>query len=134
MTNEKQYFTKIEAVQLIKEYILNNFDDDEVIDSENIHRGVFNTDYYIFGGACEAKQALEQYGVFDAIEVIQNEVVPSGENEMFGSIDADFADSVRFANMLWYVIGEQTINELQIDGLYVNEAMEEIEQTLEDLK
>ena len=36
----------------------------------DLHHEVFNTDYYIIG-TYEAKKALEEYGVFDAIEKVQ---------------------------------------------------------------
>ena len=36
----------------------------------DLHNEIFNTDYYIIG-TYQAKQALSEYGIFDAIEKVQ---------------------------------------------------------------
>jgi len=46
----------------------------------DLHHEVFNTDYYIVG-TYEAKKALEEYGVFEAIEKVQ-----TYEKDNFGEL------------------------------------------------
>ena len=65
MENTQTYFSKKEALEDIK----------EILESYNgyycdLHNEVFNTNYYIIG-TYEAKKALEQYGVFNAIGKIK---------------------------------------------------------------
>ena len=81
----------------------------------DLHNQVFNTDYYIIG-TYEAKKALEEYGVFDAIEKVQ-----TYEKENFGEVYTDLSDPERLINMLFYIIGEEVLNEM-MDGI---EAWEE---------
>ena len=72
----------------------------------DLHNEVFNTDYYIIG-TYQAKQALEEYGVFDAIAKVQ-------EYEMnnFGEVYTDLSDPEKLVNMLWYIIGEEVLFEM----------------------
>lgn len=81
----------------------------------DLHNEVFNTDYYIIG-TYEAKEALEEYGVFDAIEKVQ-----TYEKENFGEIYTDLSDPEKLINMLYYIIGEEVLYEM-MDGV---EAWEE---------
>lgn len=67
----------------------------------DLHNEVFNTNYYIIGTAT-AKEALEEYGVFDAIEKIQGY-----ENEYFGEVLTDLSEPEKVANMLYYILGEE---------------------------
>lgn len=117
----KTYFTKKEAI----EDIINTLEyyEDYYCD---LHNEVFNTDYYIIG-TYEAKQALEQYGVFEAIEKIQEY-----EKDNFGEIYTDLSDPEKIANMLWYIIGEEVIGELfnEFDDLWNEEATPENNQKL----
>lgn len=66
----------------------------------DLHNEVFNTNYYIEGTAI-AKEALEQYGVFNAIEEIQ-----AYERDNFGEVYTDLGDPKKVANMLYYILGE----------------------------
>lgn len=66
----------------------------------DLHNEVFNTNYYIVGTAT-AKEALEQYGVFNAIEEIQ-----TYEKDNFGEVYTDLGDPEKVANMLYYILGE----------------------------
>ena len=52
----------------------------------DLHHHVFNTDYYIIGTR-EAKEALEEYGVWDAIRKVQEY-----EKDTFGEIYTDLSD------------------------------------------
>ena len=74
-----------------------------------LHNEVFNTDYYIIG-TYEAKKALEEYGVFDAIEKVQ-----TYEKENFGEIYTDLSDPEKLVNMLYYIIGEEVLFEIMDD-------------------
>ena len=72
-----------------------------------LHHEVFNTDYYIIG-TYQAEKVLEEYGVFDAIRLVKEY-----EIDNFGELFTDIADPEKLVNMLYYVIGEQVITEMQ---------------------
>lgn len=98
------YFTRTEALENIKEIIENEYDGYYC----DLHNEVFNMEYYIIGRA-EAEKALEEYGVFNAIEV-----VCEYEKDNFGEIMmSDLIEPEKLANMLWYIIGEEVIAELE---------------------
>ena len=82
----------------------------------DLHSEVFNTDYYIIG-TYEAKKALEEYGIFDAIEKVQ-----TYEKDNFGEIYTDLSNPEKLINMLYYIIGEEVLFEMLNDsrtwGLY----------------
>ena len=67
----------------------------------DLHSEVFNTDYYIIGTA-KAKEALESYGVFDALNKVQ-----TYEAYNFGEVTTDLSDPEKFANMLYYIESEE---------------------------
>ena len=101
MENTQTYFTKKEALEDIK----------EILESYNgcycdLHDQVFNSDYYIIG-TYEAEKALEQYGTFEAIRKIQEY-----ENDNFGEVLTDLSDPEKIANMLYYIIGNEAIQDL----------------------
>ena len=75
-----------------------------------MHNEVFNTDYYIIG-TYEAKEALKQYDVFDAIEKVQ-----TYEKENFGEVYTDLSNPEKLVNMLYYIIGEEVLHET-MDGI-----------------
>lgn len=106
---ENKFFTNEEAVEVIVGYIKNNLESYETIDVSDLHNDVFDSDYYIIG-TYQAEKALEQYGVFSALGEIQEY-----EKNNFGEVYTDLSDAEKVANMLWYIIGEQTMVEL---GLY----------------
>ena len=101
MENTQTYFTKNEALEDIKEVL--KFYSGYYSD---LHNETFNTDYYIIG-TYEAEKAIEQYGVFEAIRKIQEY-----ENDNFGEVLTDLSDPEKVANMLYYIIGEEAIQEL----------------------
>ncbi len=82
----------------------------------DLHNEVFNTDYYIIG-TYEAKKALEEYGVFDAIEKVQ-----TYEKDNFGEVYTDLSDPEKLINMLYYIIGEEVLYELMegVDAFHDN--------------
>lgn len=75
----------------------------------DLHNQVFNTDYYIIG-TYEAKEALGEYGVFDAIEKVQ-----TYEKDHFGEVYTDLSNPEKLVNMLFYVIGEEVLYEMMDD-------------------
>jgi hypothetical protein len=90
-----------------------------------LHNEVFNSDYYIIG-TYQAKEALEEYDVFDAIEKVQ-----TYEKDNFGEAYTDLSDPEKLVNMLYYIIGEEVLFEM-MDGIeewednWNNQADEEI--------
>ena len=72
----------------------------------DLHHEVFNTDYYIIG-TYEAKKALEEYGVWDAIEKVQEY-----EKDNFGEVYTDLSNPEKVVNMLFYIIGEEVLYEM----------------------
>ena len=72
----------------------------------DLHNEVFNTDYYIIG-TYEAKKALEEYGVFDAIGKVQ-----TYEKEYYGRIYTNFSNPEEIVNMLFYIIGEEVLYDM----------------------
>jgi len=75
----------------------------------DLHNEVFNTNYYIIG-AYEAKKALEEYGVFDAIKKVQ-----TYEKDAFGEVYTDLSDPEKLITMLYYIIGEEVMLEMMND-------------------
>lgn len=69
----------------------------------DLHNEVFNTDYYIIG-TYEAKEALKEYDVFEAIEKVQEY-----EKDNFGEVNTDLSDPEKLINMLYYIIGEEVL-------------------------
>ena len=81
----------------------------------DLHHEVFNTDYYIIG-THEAKEALEEYDVFEAIERVQ-----TYEKENFGEVYTDLSDQEKLINMLFYIIGEEVLWEMLEHSETLNE-------------
>lgn len=80
----------------------------------DLHNEVFNTDYYIIG-TYAAKEALREYDVFEAIELVQ-----TYENDNFGEVYTDLSNPEKLINMVYYIIGDEVICEM-----YEIEAFEE---------
>ena len=72
----------------------------------DLHNEVFNTDYYIIG-THRAKEALREYDVFEAIELVQKY-----EKDNFGEIYTDLSDPEKLINMVYYIIGDEVIGEM----------------------
>ena len=72
----------------------------------DLHNEVFNTDYYIIG-TYQAKEALKEYDVFEALEKVQ-----TYEKDNFGEVYTDLSDPEKLINMLWYIIGEEVLYEI----------------------
>ena len=76
----------------------------------DLHNEVFNTDYYIIG-TYRAKEALNEYDVFEALEKVQ-----TYEKDNFGEVYTDLSDPEKLINMLYYIIGEEVLSEM-MDGI-----------------
>lgn len=87
------------GIDKIEDMISNN----ERVDAGDLHNRLFNEDYYIIG-TYQAKQELEKYGTFDAIDkVIQY------EKDNFGEVNTEINPEA-IVNMLAYIIGEEALN------------------------
>ena len=72
----------------------------------DLHNEVFNTDYYIIG-TYEAKEALKEYDVFEAIELVQE-----FEEFHFGEVNTDLSNPEKLINMVYYIVGDGVICEM----------------------
>lgn len=94
----------------------------------DLHNEVFNTDYYIIGRQ-QAIEALEEYGVFDAIEEVMEY-----EKFQFGEVYTEVWDPEKLVNMLYYIIGEEVISEMNdidiFNEMWDEEATEESNQEI----
>ena len=80
----------------------------------DLHNEVFNTDYYVTGMA-EAKDVLGE-DVFDAIGRIY-----TYERDTLGEVFTDLSDPVKIVNMLYYIIGEETMYDNDEFNKIINE-------------
>lgn len=100
--NQKHEEMKLEALEAIREILEGGYD--SYID--DLHNEVFNTDYYIIG-TYQAKEALKEYDIFEAIDLVQNY-----EKDNFGEIYTDCSDPEKLINMVFYLIGEEVLYNL----------------------
>lgn len=100
--NKKHNEMKKEAVEDIIEELENGYSGYYC----DLHNEVFNTDYYIIG-TYAAKEALREYDVFEAIELVQNY-----EKEQFGEVYTDCSDPEKLINMVYYIIGDEVIGKM----------------------
>ena len=101
--NKKHAEMKVEAIADIIDH-LENYDYRGYY--ADLHNEVFNTDWYIIG-TYEAKEALKEYDVFDAIELVQKY-----EKDNFGEIYTDLSNPEKLINMVYYIIGDEVIGEM----------------------
>ena len=102
MYNSKEKAMREEARNAIIEKLKNGYNGYYA----DLHQEVFNTDYYIIG-THEAKQALDEYGVWDAIKKVKEY-----EEDNFGTVYTDLSDPEQVVNMLYYIIGEEVLCEM----------------------
>jgi hypothetical protein len=130
MANKKDLEMRNQA----KEEIIESLEDGYSGYYCDLHNEIFNTDYYIIG-TYEAKKALEEYGVFEAIEKVQEY-----EKDNFGEVYTDLSDPEKLINMLYYIIGEEVLYEIMDDievwnNNWNNQADEEInKEILKEIK
>lgn len=75
----------------------------------DLHNHLFNEDYH-YCYTSEAEDDLNAIGVFDAIGVIVEY-----EKEVFGEVNTDFTSPCNVANMLYYIVGDEVMQDL-FDG------------------
>lgn len=125
-----EYFTDDE----IKETLLDNLDGYEGIADytfEEVLNDLFNSDYYIIGYR-KAEEALEDYGVFNALEEVQQFDV-----ENFGEWNTDYTDPEKVANTLEYIHASEYMQDMLNEaGLYLDDATtaENVNKLIETLK
>lgn len=102
--NNKHEEMKQEAIEDIMEYL-----EDYSGYYCDLHDAVFNTDYYLIETYL-AKEALEEYDVFEAIKLVQ-----TYEMEDFGEVHTDLSNPKKLINMVYYIIGEDVICEMVED-------------------
>ena len=95
-------FSKKEIIEDIVEYLENTGG----VYGCDLHSEVFNTDYYIIG-THKAKEALESYGVFNALNKVQ-----TYEAYNFGEVTTDLSDPEKLSNMLYYIESEEYLYSL----------------------
>ena len=104
-------FSKQEIIEDILEYLENT----DGFYGCDLHSEVFNTDYII--GTAKSKEALENYGVFDALNKVQTYEVYN-----FGEVSNDLSDPEKLANMLYYIESEEYLYSLEGEiGDIINE-------------
>ena len=125
---EKEYYTEVEALEDIRAFIIDNYDSYEHY--EDLHHNVFNFGYR--GGL----EALEKYGVFEAIGEVQQY-----ETDNFETVFTDLSNADSVSNMLWYIVGENVVYSLDTLSSCVGlmneednkEIIKEIDERLDDL-
>ena len=100
--NKKHEEMKQEAIEAIIEELENGYSGYYC----DLHNEVFNTDYYIIG-TYQAKEALREYDVFEAIELVQEY-----EKDAFGEVYTDLSNPEKLINMVYYIIGDKFIGEM----------------------
>ncbi len=106
MYNSKEKAMREEARAAIIEALKDGYDGYYC----ELHNEVFNTDYYIIG-TYQAKEALKEYDVFEALEKVQ-----TYEKDNFGEVNTDLSNPEKLINMLYYIIGEEVLFEM-MDGI-----------------
>ncbi|NLA52658.1 MAG: hypothetical protein GX860_11155 [Alcaligenaceae bacterium] len=104
--NPKEEAMRQEAREAIIEALKNGFNGYYC----DLHHELFNTDYYIIY-THEAKKALEEYGVWEAIAKVREY-----EQDNFGEVYTDLSNPVKLINMLYYIIGEEVLFEMMNDS------------------
>ena len=124
MYNAKHEEMKREAINDIIEALENGYDGYYC----DLHNEVFNTDYYIIG-TYKAKEALREYDVFEAIEIVRDY-----EKDNFGEVYTDLSDPEKLVNMLYYIIGDDVICEMnqieEFEDKWNDEADEETNKAI----
>lgn len=93
----RKYFTRYEVLEDIKDYL--EYDTD--IYTDDLLLEVFNTDFYITEYS-ESKKALEQFGVYKALEIVEDY-----ERSNYGELYTCLSDPHAVANMLYYIKADE---------------------------
>ena len=96
-----------------------------------IHHEVFNTDYFIIGRYSAEQWLIDNYGVFNAIDTIQEY-----EEINFGEVNTKLGEAERVCNMLVYILGEEILNDLKVisDNWNEDATPEMIEELIKEIE
>ena len=123
LTNEARKELISKVIETIQENDLEGLYIDE------LHQRAFNQDYYIIGYYEAEKWLVANYGVFAAIEKIQDY-----EQMNFGEVNTNLGNSESVCNMLTYILGEEIIQDLNIKGdKFTKKELKRIEKELKEL-
>ena len=120
-------------IEEVKETALDYLKDNECMNTYgcDLHNEIFNTDYFCCYTS-DCKKYLEEYGVFKAIEKVQEY-----EKFNFGEVTTDLSDPFKLLHMLVYILGEEFLsNSHTLNNTYWNEYIPENEYKtiIEELK
>ena len=102
MYNKKHEAMKEEAIEAIIEALEDGYSGYYC----DLHNEVFNTDWYVIGRHY-AKEALREYDVFEAIELVMEY-----EKNNFGEVTTELHEPEKLINMVYYIIGDEVICEM----------------------
>ena len=120
LTNEAKKELISKVIETIQENNLEGLYIDE------LHQRAFNQDYYIIGYYESEKWLVANYGVFAALEKIQEY-----EENNFGEVNTNLGNSESVCNMLTYILGEEIIQDLNIQGeKFTKKELKRIEEQL----
>lgn len=123
---------KNEVIERIRDYGLTRMKDGVGIGELGceLHHHLYNMDYYIIG-TYQAKQELEEYGTFDAIEKVQEY-----EMDNFGEVYTELSNTEKLVNMLAYIIGEEFLMESEVlqDKWDVSLTEDDVQAIIEELE
>lgn len=105
MYNKKHNEMKEEAIAKIIEALEDGYDGYYC----DLFDEVFNKGWYIIG-THKAKEALREYDVFEAIELVQK-----FEDEQWGEVTTELFNPERLINMVWYIVGYEVVYEDMYD-------------------
>jgi len=123
----------MELLKEVKEQAIDYLKDNQDLETYgcDLHHEIFNTDYFCYYTS-EAKDYLNSYGVFQAIEE-----VTEYEKFNFGEVTTEISDPVKLINMLVYIKGEEILNKSNtLTNDYWNEYIptEEYNTIIEEIK
>jgi hypothetical protein len=97
----------------------------------DIHHEVFNTDYFIIGRYRAEQWLIDNYGVFNAIETIQEY-----EQDNFGEVNTKLGEAENVCNMLVYILGEEILSDLKVinDNWNEDTTPEMIEELISEIE
>lgn len=98
--------TDSDFAEAVRQYGLQGLEEIEPdsVEGAELHNRLFNEDYFVIG-TYRAKQLLESYGIFEAIERVREY-----EQDNFGEVTTEI-DPEKIANMLAYIIGEEWLGD-----------------------
>lgn len=93
----------LERIQELKKYDIESYN--QLVEDNELHNEIFNTDYYIVG-TFEATKWLDNQ-VFQIIDYIKEY-----EEDNFGEVTTDLSNPEKLVNMYVYILGEEILYEV----------------------